>query len=437
MQPRTLHRVPFLLSSLLAAAPAATQVDPAGRSILFVRGADGSGGGAGVSNPQQRTEVLSDVFDDSTAPGNSGFGELRRLLLADGFAVSQLIESPAPLTLPQLTPHRVVVLGSNNRSYAAAEVQAFHAYIDAGGSALVISDAQWGPLWGTAAIRDNQFLARYGVQVYQDNGFVLAPSRSEAGRFLIADHPLLAGPAGIGGGDDVGTFEGEGVSLFQIGQGSAGYQAVATVSAMGYLVRLHTPGGSIGGTQPAAAGDAAAFVVERGQTRIAGHFDRNTFFNLNGAGSDLHRFDNAQLARNLFRWLASVPAAATPVGSGCGIAAPPALSATPPVLGGSCALTLANGSPGAPASLLLGLGPAQPLPLGACTLQVPLPGAVALAAGTVGAGGSWQFLLPVPDAFALTGLPVVLQLALSEPGGPLAGAFALSNGVQLQLGYPR
>jgi len=39
--------------------------------------------------------------------------------------------------------------------------------------------------------------------------------------------------------------------------------------------------------------------------RIAGHFDRNTFFNTNGAGTDITRFDNLQYALNLFAWLAN------------------------------------------------------------------------------------------------------------------------------------
>src|SRR5207302_9000318 len=45
-------------------------------------------------------------------------------------------------------------------------------------------------------------------------------------------------------------------------------------------------------------------VAEAGLGRVAIHFDRNTFFNANGAGTSLHRFDNARYAKNLFEWLA-------------------------------------------------------------------------------------------------------------------------------------
>ena len=42
--------------------------------------------------------------------------------------------------------------------------------------------------------------------------------------------------------------------------------------------------------------------MEAGNGRVICHFDRNTFFNLNGAGSDINRFDNAQLALNFFEF---------------------------------------------------------------------------------------------------------------------------------------
>jgi hypothetical protein len=50
--------------------------------------------------------------------------------------------------------------------------------------------------------------------------------------------------------------------------------------------------------------DMALLVIEHGQGRVACHFDRNTFFNRNGAGTNIHRFDNKRYAINLFNWLA-------------------------------------------------------------------------------------------------------------------------------------
>jgi hypothetical protein len=422
---------------LLLAAAAAAQVDPAGRSILFVRGADGTGG-LGSGTFQQRTAHLSDVFDLSTAPGNHGFGQLRNLLVADGFQVSQVIESSAPLTLAQLMPHRIVVMGSNNKTYSPAEVADFHAYIDAGGSALFVSDANWGPVWGAAPISDNQFLARYGVEVYQDNGSVHVLARSEAGRYQVADHPVLAGPDGAGGAADVNAYEGEGVSLFGIGAGSGGYQAASAVAATGLVVRLNTMDGSPGPFRAALPGDSALFFVERGNTRIAGHFDRNSWFNQNGTGSDLTRFHNALLAVNLFRFLASVPATATPVGSGCGTASVPVLAPDLPVLGRSQRYLASGASPNAPGLLLLGLGPAVPTPFpGGCVTQVSPTLLFVLPGPATTPNGSWLLTLPLPESHHLSSAVVTAQVLVLVSGGPLLGAGELTNGVQLRLGYPR
>ncbi|CAN0364917.1 unnamed protein product, partial [Ectocarpus sp. 4 AP-2014] len=49
--------------------------------------------------------------------------------------------------------------------------------------------------------------------------------------------------------------------------------------------------------------DATVVVASAGEGKVAGHFDRNTFFNQNGAGTNLNRFDNKQYALNLFGWL--------------------------------------------------------------------------------------------------------------------------------------
>lgn len=197
----------FCFVALAVCACLSGQVDPRGRSVLFIRGADGTGG-LGTGTFEQRTRHLSDVTDQSQAAGNTGYGELRALLLADGFQVAQLVESAQPLTTAALLPHRVVVFGSNNKVYAAAEVQAFHAYVDAGGSALFMSDANWGATWETAAASDNQFLDRYGAQVWQDNAEFNSVTRAQPGRYVQPDHPVLSGPDRAGGAFDVNAFDG-------------------------------------------------------------------------------------------------------------------------------------------------------------------------------------------------------------------------------------
>ena len=101
----------------------------------------------------------------------------------------------------------------------------------------------------------------------------------------------------------IDDFDGEGVSPFTLPADPADLpsdvsaQIVAGVPA-GQSVRQ--PGNDVRSATPQ---DAALFVAEAGAGRIAGHFDRNTFFNLNGAGSDIQTLDNEQLALNIFEFI--------------------------------------------------------------------------------------------------------------------------------------
>ena len=73
-------------------------------------------------------------------------------------------------------------------------------------------------------------------------------------------------------------------------------------------MRRNTPpyGSSQGPSTSANSNDASLLVAQAGLGKIAGHFDRNTFFNQGGVGSDITRFDNETYAINLFNWLAAM-----------------------------------------------------------------------------------------------------------------------------------
>lgn len=427
---------PLLLSLTLSAGP---QVDPQSRSVLFIRGADGSGGATEGGTTQQRTEQLSDIHNTSTSGGNHGYASLRALLTGDGFQVSQLIESSTvTLTLNTLQAHRVVVFGSNNKVYSAAEVKAFHDYVDSGGSALFISDANWGLTWEAAPASDNGFLSRYGAQVYQDSGQLPLMSRSEQGRYPDPGHPALSGPDGEGQKSDVNRYNGEGVSLFRITTGSNGYQAVALVSASGLQKRLNDSTGKAGALQAAGAGDTAMIFVEKGSSRILGHFDRNTFFNLNGAGTDIAKLDNAQLALNIFRYLASVRATASGVGTGCGKQGAVSLTATPPILGQAQSHALAGASAGTPGWFVLAPGGPKTVQVGnGCATYVDLGAAVVALVFQTDTGGKWSYQATLPENHRLSGIRLTAQVVTFVGGGPFAGAGELSNGLDLLMGFPR
>lgn len=212
--------------------------------------------------------------------------------------LEQLIEGPAGANSPidfaniDLRQYRVIVLGSNNASYPAAAVDAIESYVRDGGGLLLISDANWGSDWHDAPDSDQAFLIRFGLVMNQDHG-VYSLSRAAA-EFDQGEHPILQA---------VEAFDGEGVSPITIGETlPTGVQAAVIVGAKGQLRQNNESGqGSI---RPVIDRDGSLVVATVDHGRLAGHFDRNTFFNENGAGTDITRLDNERYARNLFNWLA-------------------------------------------------------------------------------------------------------------------------------------
>lgn len=276
-----------------------------GRSILFIRGGTGTGGFLEGGADEQ----LSDITDLSTSQFNHAWGELGVLLESEGFSISQLIEEGQPIDWASvdLAQFSVVVLGSNNADYGPAAADEIEAYVRSGGGLMVISDANWGTNWGDAPSSDQTFLDRFGLIMNQDSGQYRL-SRAD-GDFVVGGtdfgmHPILIGPDGLlGTADDVNTFEGEGVSPITVTSSlPAGVTAVVLAKAEG-MIHVNDSQNS-GSFRPADLNDGALVVARVGDGLLAGHFDRNTFFNFNGAGTSLNRFDNARYALNLFHWLA-------------------------------------------------------------------------------------------------------------------------------------
>jgi len=271
------------------------------QNVLFVRGADRSGGFLEAGNDSQRTEHLASIFNEQTFGGNHGWGELRQALEQAGFALTQITEAAENESGPsegiavefhnmELSQYDVIVFGSNNAVYSTDAIDAIEIYIRSGGGALFISDANFGSDWADAPNSDQQFLDRFGLVMNQDHGtYVL---RRNEGDFNIQGHPVLAG---------IGALDGEGVSPIV-----AMNDSDVLVRAKGQT-RANTPPfgknnqGSIRSVTPL---DGVLTVLEPDFGRLAGHFDRNTFFNQNGAGTNINRFDNMAYAINLFSWLA-------------------------------------------------------------------------------------------------------------------------------------
>jgi hypothetical protein len=278
--------------------------------VLFLRGADRSGGFLEAVDDAGRTAQLADVDDFTSGTLNRGWGELRTTLESEGFVVEQVKETaetasgpaqglPFPLAGTPLGGYAAIVFGSNNASYGTAAVDAVDAYVRGGGAALFVSDANFGGDWADAPNSDQAFLDRFGLRMNQDSG-TYAITRG-SGEFLVPTHPVFAG---------VDQFDGEGVSPAVLETPPSGVVHTLLARAEG-STRVNTPpfgAQNQGALRAVTPNDAALVVGTVGAGRFAVHFDRNTFFNAGGAGTDLTRFDNRRYAVNLFDWLTRVPA---------------------------------------------------------------------------------------------------------------------------------
>jgi hypothetical protein len=324
---------PLGLSSLMlvgmTALPAASQ--EAGH-VLFVRGAERSGGFLEAGNDASRTEHLADLTDPTTLDpdpatdgfnadtfsGNHGWGELGQLLQTNGFQLSQIVEptlpgdtgsgqtegGPIAFESMDLGQYDVIVFGSNNAAYSDAAADAVRDYVAAGGGAIFISDANFGDDWRDASDSDQPFLDRFGLTMNQDRGtYAITPDE-----YVVPDHPIFEGVAG---------FDGEGVTPITVNAVLPdGVTVQVLARAEGQVARNVGDGSSRGAATAATELDAAVVLASLGDGRVVGHFDRNTFFNQNGAGTFLNReislsggveLDNDEYALNLFRYVANIP----------------------------------------------------------------------------------------------------------------------------------
>ena len=203
--------------------------------------------------------------------------------------VSDLDPSVNPLRAEHLKLYDLVVLGSNNRQYAAREAGEVGNYVNGGGSLLALSDSRFGlspdrttNALGAGELSDNDIIAQFGMYIEHDNYQVVTAGSD---RFAMPSHALLRG---------IGSFKGEGVSLIKV----TGPPAQIVVRGNGLPL---TDGHTITGKNY-----AITAVAQVGLGRVAATFDRNTFFNagVGSAGTDLNELHNRLYAYNLFDWLA-------------------------------------------------------------------------------------------------------------------------------------
>lgn len=410
----------FVLSSFVLLSSAAPSYAAQQSRVVFIRGADGTGGFLGGGSDEQ----LSDINNFSTNGGNHGFGELSQLLAAEGFTVEQVIEStsgaPVDFAALDLSTVDVLVLGSNNQTYPPADVQAVTDFVHGGGGLLVISDANWGSNWGSAPSSDQPFLDPYGLVMNQDKGTYR--SNAADGDHVFGLHPILSGePLGADPSQVALEFDGEGVSPLTVGPTPPGVHVQILARAEGQIRVNDAPGS--GSMRPSGADDAALVVAYHGQGVVVGHFDRNTFFNQNGAGTSINRLDNTTYARNLFRFLRGpVP---QPYGTALTNSAGGEAALIATRTAGEVTLVAYGALPDATAYFAVGTERAA-LPLGGGQLLV---GGSAFRFGldTTDAAGSLREVVPLA-AGSTAGTTLTFQLLYRDSGTP--SGFGLSNAIE-------
>lgn len=164
------------------------------------------------------------------------------------------------------------------------------------------------------------------------------------------------------------------------------------------------------------------------------NFDGVAEFVLADPGDDLAGIDAGRVR---IVTLVAVPAAtAIDLGGGCGGSPAPLLTATPPVMGGTFAISLTAAAPNAVGFLLADFAPSVATPLGfGCVAHLDLARAAwwtTLPIVTDGAGALGIFV-PAPVLPSAAGLSFPIQAVVD--GGASPFGFQLSNGVALAFGY--
>jgi hypothetical protein len=252
-------------------------------------------------------------YNASTADIGGRYWPFGRLLRADGYEVQ---EGTVPFTPESLAGVQVLVIANASGSpkpqflginlpvstnkkrgdpaFTAEEIQVVRAWVEQGGSLLLIADHA---PFGAAS---EALAAAFGVKMYK--GFVEVPNElsdpllfsRDNGR--LGDHPILAGDSPETAVQRVMTFTGQSVD----GPAEASVLLRLPASAIEYV-----PTGSDLKPQPAGKAQGLAFAWGKGRVVIVGEAAVLTAqvasgvpFGMNSPGND-----NRQFALNIMHWL--------------------------------------------------------------------------------------------------------------------------------------
>jgi hypothetical protein len=303
----------------LAVLAAASFLFVAGSAFFFAQRAD-YGWAPAISRPAFTTEHPRVLFDEghgnaSTAGFAGRYWPFARLLRADGYAVERghaafsvdslrrarvlVIANASGAPKPQLFGLNVPVPTRGHRrdpAFAPAEIEAVRAWVEAGGSLLLIADHA---PFGEAAF---DLGAALGVTMHK--GAVEVPGEASdpllfsAGNGRLGSHPILAGDGPAGTVSRVMTYTGQSLD---------GPPDAAVLLRLPATAREAVPLGD-GGTveRPAGPAQGIAFELGRGRVVVLGEAGIATAQVASRVpyGMNTHDNDNARFVRNAMAWLA-------------------------------------------------------------------------------------------------------------------------------------
>ncbi len=232
-------------------------------------------------------------LNDTGAQGMSGFAEAIREV---GFQIEEAYDADVTLTPAFLAPIDVLILGSNQRRFTAAEAKAVDDWVRSGGGLLGWSDSAFGGHWQQVGVdndlgrlSNNDLTVQFGMYFMTDNG---------AGNYLVEnyerDHFINDDDRNAGV-----RFRGEGVSPVRVAH-PAEMLAPLQDGGLGGDLRLNKRDGEL---DPGI--DAALAIAKIGEGRVVGVFDRNLFWNA-GEGTRLSHVNNREFAQRIMAWVAGL-----------------------------------------------------------------------------------------------------------------------------------
>jgi hypothetical protein len=223
-----------------------------------------------------------------TDTSSTGLSQFAQALQQVGFNFTQTLDANVTLNAATLNLYKVLILGSNNRRFTAAEQAAVAAWVNAGGGLVAWSDAAFG--WANGGVNsyagqqsDNDLTQQFGMQFLHDNGGNVFTMNQWA-----VDHYI----------DNFNKNGGLSIT-------AEGISPVRTTAPATILAQLPAgqPLNTLDG--PVTAADAVLSVAKPGQGRVACYCDRNTFWN-SGEGTRLSDANNKVFAQRLILWASGV-----------------------------------------------------------------------------------------------------------------------------------